>query len=227
MMSTAAASDLEPAVEPGPARVPPSSAAHLALRVGLVLVLGLGLGHALHQPVERSVGLLTHALANGRVDTLTIERPPYDVTGSLEVRWTGDGRPATTRYEVDAGTGTDQSLEILEAVAASPRDVDVERVPDLPAGSSPLWAVGLALGAVVALLGMLVAGPEPRVATRWAWFWLGAYAWPLALVYLVVEPTCLWDRRTLVRQRRFTGGWSFLLSALLLGPLVMNLVHGT
>jgi hypothetical protein len=226
-MSAAAPFDLEPAVEPEPLPVPPSRPGHLVLRVVLVLVLGLGVWNALHQPVGRTEDQLLQELANGQVATLTIERPPYDVVGSLQVRWTGDGRPAATTYEIDTGTGVDGGPRILDAAAASPRDVDVRRVAEMPAESSPTWAVGLALGTPFVLLGMLVAGPEPRVATRWAWFWLGAYAWPLALVYLVVEPTCLWDRRTLVRQRRLTGGWAFLLSALFLGPLVMNLVQGT
>lgn len=118
------------------------------------------------------------------------------------------------------------ALGVVRAAAAAPRHVDVTPVPELLPTSSPTWLVVLALGTMLTLLLLLVGGPEPRVATRWAWFWLGAYAWPLALVYLVVEPTCLWDRRTLAPQRRFTGGWSLLLSALVLGPLTDHLLGG-
>lgn len=230
-MTASAHDDLVPDLETTSFRVLPSRPVHLALRVVLLVLVGLGVWQTMQQPAQRSVDQLLTELRDGQVAALTIEQPPYDVSGSLGVRWTGDGRPGTARFDVGTGVGdgagVDVGRSILDAADASPRAVDVQRVTSLPAVSSPGWATGLALGTLVVLVGMLVAGPEPRVATRWAWFWLGAYAWPLALVYLVVEPTCLWDRRALVAQRRFTGGWAFLLSALLLGPLVMNLVQGT
>lgn len=75
-----------------------------------------------------------------------------------------------------------------------------------------------ALGGTIAV----VAGwPEPRLATRWAWFWLIAYFWPAALVFLLLEPTPAW-RRGPVRapRRRLTGGWGFLLALLLGTPLI-------
>jgi hypothetical protein len=75
-----------------------------------------------------------------------------------------------------------------------------------------------ALGGTIAV----VAGwPEPRLATRWAWFWLIAYCWPAALVFLLLEPTPAW-RRGPVRapRRRLTGGWGFLLALLLGTPLI-------
>lgn len=81
-----------------------------------------------------------------------------------------------------------------------------------------------ALGATIAV----VAGwPEPRLATRWAWFWLIAYFWPAALVFLLLEPTPAW-RREPVRapRRRLTGGWGFLL-ALVLGSPLIALLTGT
>jgi hypothetical protein len=207
--------------------VPPSGPVHLALRVVLLLVVALGVANALQQPVERAQDELLHELATGQVATLTLERPAGEVVGTLRVAWTGDGRAGTSHYEIDPTTGVDEGQLILDAVTASPRDVDPHRVDLMPATSSPAWAVALALAAPLVLLVLLVAGPEPRVATRWAWFWVGAAAWPLALVYLVVEPTCLWDRRTLLAQRRFTGGWAWLVSTFVLGPLVMNLVQGT
>ncbi len=85
----------------------------------------------------------------------------------------------------------------------------------------PVW-VGLAgLALTLASLAVLIAGPQPWRATRWAWFWL--LCSPLtSVVFLVLSgPTPLVpDPRN--PARRLTGGWAFLLSlplaALLRGP---------
>ena len=69
---------------------------------------------------------------------------------------------------------------------------------------------------VVGVLWLLVlaAGPEPRHATRFAWFWL-AFS-PLVLLavpaYLV-----LGARGAQEGRRRLTGGWAFLLTLVLNG----------
>jgi len=78
----------------------------------------------------------------------------------------------------------------------------------------PGW-LGLALlGAALTTLGLVVAGPEPQRATRWAWFWL--HWTPVgALAFLLLSgPTPgLPAPRS---GRRLTGGRGFLL-ALVLG----------
>lgn len=220
--------DLPVALHPEPGWwVLPSRPTHLALRMVLVVLIALGLANALRAPAERPVDDLFVALGAGQVTSLTIERPASEVEGRLRVQWTGDGRPGVAWYQAGAADVLDDGDRVLRAAAASPRDVSVARVTELPSSSTPTWLVGLSSGTLLAALALLVAGPEPRVATRWAWFWLGVHAWPLALVYLVVEPTPLGSRRVLVAQRRLTGGWSFLLSALLLGPWVMHLVTGS
>ncbi|OLT23438.1 hypothetical protein BJF81_11055 [Ornithinimicrobium sp. CNJ-824] len=72
------------------------------------------------------------------------------------------------------------------------------------------------LPAVVGVLWLLVlaAGPEPRHATRFAWFWLALS--PLVLLavpaYLV-----LGARGAQEGRRRLTGGWAFLLTLVLNG----------
>lgn len=78
----------------------------------------------------------------------------------------------------------------------------------------------IALAVLVALTATIIASPEPRLATRWAWFWLVAYVWPAAVVYLLLEPTAAW-RRASARApgRRLTGGWGFLIGLLLGTPL--------
>ena len=54
------------------------------------------------------------------------------------------------------------------------------------------------------VLRVLIAGRQPRLATKRAWFWLA---------FMVLEPTVMWSDQPqpLVRQR-LTGGWAFLLT---------------
>lgn len=65
---------------------------------------------------------------------------------------------------------------------------------------------------------LLVSGPEPRLATRWAWFWLLYGAGPLALgAYLLVGlPRAGAPLRP--AGIRLRGGLAFLLAVVLLGP---------
>ncbi|MFX0539119.1 hypothetical protein ACQBAT_14345 [Ornithinimicrobium sp. Y1847] len=74
----------------------------------------------------------------------------------------------------------------------------------LPLATGLLWLI------------VLMNGPEPRLATRWAWFWITFS--PIALVaapaYLVIgaqgaKPGAL----------RLTGGWAFLISIFFLGGI--------
>lgn len=73
----------------------------------------------------------------------------------------------------------------------------------------------------IAAFCLIVAGPQPRLATRWAWFWLSL---PLSLgwaVFALVEPAMLVTGRPLLtRATRLTGGPAFLI-AIVLG-LVLN-----
>lgn len=77
----------------------------------------------------------------------------------------------------------------------------------------PLWMspVGGVLWVVAVLL--LATGPEPRWATRWAWFWafitpLGVVALPLFALGSVPLPGRPAPRPP---GHRLTGGWAFLL----------------
>jgi hypothetical protein len=84
----------------------------------------------------------------------------------------------------------------------------------------------IALAVLVALTATIIAGPEPRLATRWAWFWLVAYVWPAAVVYLLLEPTAAWRREPArAPGRRLTGGWGFLIGLLLGTPLTALLAR--
>lgn len=77
---------------------------------------------------------------------------------------------------------------------------------DLPDGWVVLHGIVLLL-----VLCLLVNGPEPRWATRWAWFWL--LLSPLTVLavpaYLLSGPH--------VGNRRLTGGWAFVVAFLVIG----------
>jgi hypothetical protein len=78
--------------------------------------------------------------------------------------------------------------------------------------------VALGLLAAFAVILLLIGGPQPRLATKWAWFWLSWAMPPLWLVFVVLEPLPLWANQPQpLARRRLTGGWAFLLSFVLAG----------
>jgi len=80
--------------------------------------------------------------------------------------------------------------------------------------SVPMWDVSLMFGVGLVSFYVLVAGPEPWRATRWAWFWLSGFPFALILFLLLSGPT---PGLPAARNpgRRLTGGWAFLLSLVL------------
>ena len=112
---------------------------------------------------------------------------------------------------------------LLVAVLAAVASALLRATPDgVPlTGRLDAADAAVALAVLVVMLAMIVGGPDPRLATRWAWFWLVAYAWPAALTYLLLEPTAAWRRDPVAApRRRLTGGWGFLLGVLLGTPLL-------
>lgn len=95
--------------------------------------------------------------------------------------------------------------------------------PDLVASGMRIEVYGLA---TLLCLGLLIFGPQPRWATKWAWFWLTLAVGPLWLAFVLFEPVPLWIKHPLPAVKRFTGGWSFLLSVFVLGPLAAALLPG-
>lgn len=85
------------------------------------------------------------------------------------------------------------------------------------------WVVPSWLGSFTALLffaglAVLIAGPLPWRATRWAWFWLQVP--PIGgIVFLLASGPTPGVFRPGPRRRRLTGGWAFLLSVPLMGML--------
>lgn len=84
------------------------------------------------------------------------------------------------------------------------------------AGSA--WVALPLLGSWLAGLYLLVAGPEPWRATRWAWFWL---SWPPfgLLAFVVLSGPVARLSWTPPQGRRLTGGRALLVSLLLTAVL--------
>jgi hypothetical protein len=226
-----------------PAVLPRSPLPVLVARAAVAVLVLLNLVGTWMSPAGRTVDELLAALSRGDVRTLTVEFPPGEVLGPFRAEWTGSGRAGTTLLQVEtvatsAGAGTttdggpgtedvvlDQRREVLDAAAASPGDVRVSEVADVPWRGSWLNPY-LAAAAFVAAFVLLVTQPGPHLATRWAWFWLGAFMWPFWLAYVLLEPTPLWSRRPVVLPVwRLTGLWAWLL-AVVLGNTVVAAVTG-
>ncbi|MFC7494663.1 MULTISPECIES: hypothetical protein [unclassified Nocardioides] len=74
----------------------------------------------------------------------------------------------------------------------------------------PTWAPLLLIVVQLGAMWVVKFGAEPRLATRWAWFWLVWMLPPVgALAFLVLGgSTVRWLPRS---AYRLTGGWAFLL----------------
>jgi hypothetical protein len=78
------------------------------------------------------------------------------------------------------------------------------------------WAAAVFV-LLLATLMLIVGGPEPRVATRWAWFWLLAVVPPVAEIAFLVLGGSVAGREHDGSRKRLTGGWAFLIAVVLGG----------
>ncbi|WP_163542378.1 hypothetical protein [Occultella kanbiaonis] len=206
----------------------PSGPLGLVVRALIAVLMVAGLVQVALQPVERTVDELLNELRAGRVSELTIERLPAggQGQGTFWVEWSGDAGHGVARYELSTFAGSpyvDEGATILSAAEDSPAPVSVTH---RQGWDQPGVQVSLAAFAAMAALILLVVGPQPRLATKWAWFWLTCAAAPIWLAYLVLEPVPWWQRKlVLPRPRRLTGGWAFA-AALFLVPFVLALIPG-
>lgn len=190
-------------------------------------------------PRASSLDALSEALEAGDVDTIQVRGGMAEGAGhhgyaDVVIQWRGDffvhavelrgARPAT-------GEARDTDLEVVppgvvDRLRAEQPQLRVERLGDPYASGLSLsmfghdvlgWPARGGLALMLATLGLLIAGPEPWRATRWAWFWLFGVAPPLGiLAYLAFGgPTLANAPRP--GSRRLTGGWAFLLTLLLSG----------
>jgi hypothetical protein len=109
--------------------------------------------------------------------------------------------------------------DLGDRLAASQPDVQVVRVARWTGMSTELfglrvagWMAWALLIYFVTILWLLVRGPEPWRATRWAWFWLMTLAAPLGMLafLLLAGPTSVVSPPR-PGSRRLTGGWAFLI----------------
>lgn len=208
-----------------------------ALLAGWLLVSAFMFASA---PRRASLDELSDAIAHGDVDTIQVgggfsDDPGHTGYAELTIRWRGDFfvrevelREARPLSEEARDTDLEvQQQGVVARLKAEHPDLRVERLPDgyrsgftfsMFGHEAMGWPAGGALAIALTTLGLLIAGPEPRRATRWAWFWLFGVAPPLGvLAYLTLGgPTAL-ARERRPGSGRLTGGWAFLLSVLLSG----------
>ena len=186
-----------------------------------------------------SLAELQGALEAGRVEQVSvIGALPPGATGSrtAHIVWQ-DGpitRVTTVRHLSDGSQGPPHERSDLDHVLGDLRhqlgvwdkqsSLSVVTETEGPMDRAPMagWYLPVWMGQVspwlwvVAVL-LLATGPEPRWATRWAWFW--AFIGPLVVVALplfalgsVPLPGRPAPRRP---GHRLTGGWAFLLVGLI------------
>lgn len=206
----------------------PSPVLLVVVRVGLAIALAAALLNQLGATVHRPLHALYEGLGDGTVTSVTIELPPpeWEATGSFRVEWTQVGhRPARSTYDItpDPEVVAAEAELILDMVAASPGDVVLEVHPEWPLEPGVRWNVVALLG--FAALVLLVLGPQPRLATRWAWFWLCFALPPLWISFLLFEPVPVWSRTEQQPVgRRLTGLWAFLVAVVVAGPMLAVLM---
>ncbi len=233
--------DLRPSIAPDPVRRPTSGwdRARQALVVGWLLVIAAMLVAGAR---TTSLGDLREAVARGDVDGVTVTSGlPARATGyvlvqvgwreglwrheAAVVEWRGS---PTERVEARESARDQGATAVHGSLAAALRAADpglTVSVSDHDLSSStllgwrcPPWLGLVAAALVLCGLGLLLGGPEPWRATRWAWFWL--LVPPLgSIAFLLLSGPTPGLPRPKDGTRRLTGGWAFLLAVPLMAWL--------
>ena len=173
---------------------------------------------------------LRAAVADGRVDEIRVEGGLSGqvqgaagatvhwrdglmgrVTSVTEATSRRDARSAGMDKPVLEGR-VDDKLTELDPGLRSTRASDWSSYNEIGPWHIPQWTGGASVVLYLGVLGLLVGGPKPWRATRWAWFWLlGSVplVGPLAFLVLGGSTSVLPPARP---ERRLTGGWAFLLT---------------
>ncbi len=213
--------------------------------VGLALVVVVVCGTIVFGQHRSDLAHLEGQIRSGAVTHVTVEGalPPHSTGyGQVRLTWRAHGmrrfadvEQATSYAQLRQGrtdSGDSVSGHIiggvdhhLRALAPGLR-ITHEKLHGLSGEVLLGWQVPTGLAAVVIALwiltvSMLVNGPQPRFATRWAWGWglLSPIA-PLVIVaYLLVASPFRWPADAQADARRLTGGWAFLLLVLFAGSI--------
>jgi hypothetical protein len=180
-------------------------------------------------------GDLLADVASSKVDVVQVIGPDAPVKGDrLELRWSvwGGLLDQYALVQVADDRGYDAWDEPVFVSAGDPRDTlrSINPGVTITNGSTsgdssfsvqewraPGGVVLLALATWLGILLLLVGGPEPWRATRWAWAWFVLFAGPLGCVAYLLLGGPLGVARPRNPDRRLTGGWAFLLAMFLFG----------
>lgn len=230
----------------------PVSPVWARLRYGLVaafLVVGVAIIAFGTRPA--SFFELARNLQEGTVTQVTVANallPGSTGTTVAEIRWHDGFLPRYTEVRQvrpgedgspDYSGGTMQ--EITGDIGANlnqyaPRPLNITSIEDwqhttwtLLGWRVPGWVAITGALAGVATLFLLVSGPQTLMATRWAWFWaftsvVGFAAMPVFLLWGIPRTGELEQPYT--RQGRLTGGWAFILFAIVASSLLPGLRPG-
>ncbi|HHU40092.1 MAG TPA: hypothetical protein GXZ45_12535 [Propionibacterium sp.] len=210
------------------------------LRFGLLaLFLAVSIGIVTLGVRPASFTELVRALGTGTVAEVTVVGGLHaGATGTAraEIHWHDGVLPRWTEVQQevpdeDVITHTTSEVPIITGSLTdrlqeySPQPITITEVDHrggptwyLAGWRVPAW-LGIA-GIVSGLLtlGLLIGGPEPLMATRWAWFW----AITSVVAVVTIPVFLLWGmprtgaiEQPYTKQGRLTGGWSFLLFSVL------------
>lgn len=159
-------------------------------------------------------GDLLADVASSKVDEVQKLGPELPEEGdTLELRWSVWGGVLDQYAVVQVGSDPRTTLRGIDPdlrITGGPRTTD-HAVMFM--GWGVPWQVALlGMASWLAVLLLIVGGPEPWRATRWAWGWAWLLTGPLGSVaYLLLGgPTGF--LRPQHGHRRLTGGWAFLLA---------------
>jgi hypothetical protein len=182
-----------------------------------------------------SYGDLLSDVAQTKITEVQVSGPAAPTQGDrVELRWSvlNGVLDQYAVVQIDDSRGYNAWDESVFVSGGDPRDTLSSinpglRITEASAFDDPTFTfMGWGVSWQVALLGMaawlgvlllLVGGPEPWRATRWAWGWAWLLTGPLGSVAYLLVGGPLGLLRPRAGHRRVTGGWAFLVTMIFFG----------